>query len=59
MRKALLLHIIFLFSLQAAVAQLVFDKSTHNFGEINKEDKKYVDFTVTNAGKVAAEITKI
>lgn len=59
MIKGLLLHIIFLFLVHSTIAQLVFDKSTHNFGEINKEDKKYVDFTLTNAGKVPAEITKI
>jgi Ca-activated chloride channel family protein len=40
-------------------AQVVFNTSYHNFGEINKEDKKYFDFTFTNAGKVTAHILRI
>lgn len=40
-------------------AQVVFNQSYHNFGEVNKEDKKYFDFTLTNAGKVTANILRI
>ncbi|MCB9336363.1 MAG: VWA domain-containing protein [Flavobacteriales bacterium] len=40
-------------------AQVVFNTSYHNFGEVNKEDKKYFDFTLTNAGTVPAYILRI
>tara|TARA_B100000809_G_scaffold113711_1_gene112207 strand:+ start:7785 stop:9116 length:1332 start_codon:yes stop_codon:yes gene_type:complete len=40
-------------------AQVVFNTSYHNLGEINKEDKKYFDFTLTNAGKQTAHLLRI
>ena len=39
--------------------QVIFNKSYHNLGEINKEDKKYFDFTLTNAGKETAFLLRV
>jgi len=50
---------LFLFISSFVSAQVVFNTSHHNFGEINKEDKKYFDFTLTNAGTVPAYILRI
>lgn len=44
---------------QTSFSQIVFNTSYHNLGNINKEDKKYFDFTLTNAGKVPATIVRI
>lgn len=40
-------------------AQITFNKSYHNFGEVNKEDQKYFDFTLTNAGTTTAHLLRI
>ena len=40
-------------------AQVVFNTSHHNLGEVNKGDKKYFDFTLTNAGKETAKILRV
>ena len=48
-----------LFFLNKLSAQIVFNTSYHNLGEINKEDKKYYDFTLTNAGKEKATILRL
>lgn len=45
--------------LNGAGAQIVFNTSYHNLGEINKEDKKYFDFTLTNAGTTTAHLLRI
>ncbi|MDF1671966.1 MAG: VWA domain-containing protein [Vicingaceae bacterium] len=50
---------IFLLIITSASAQVLFNQSYHNFGEVNKEDKKYFDFTFTNAGKTTAHILRI
>lgn len=44
---------------QLSSAQIIFNSSYHDFGEINKEDKKYFDFTLTNAGTEPAHILRI
>ncbi|MCC7333094.1 MAG: VWA domain-containing protein [Flavobacteriales bacterium] len=51
--------LIFLLFFQTTYSQIVFSTSYHNLGDVNKEDKKYFDFTLTNAGKVAATIIKV
>jgi Ca-activated chloride channel family protein len=48
-----------LFFLNNLSAQVVFNTSYHNLGEISKEDKKYYDFTLTNAGKETATILRL
>lgn len=48
-----------LFFLSNLSAQVVFNTSHHNLGEINKNDKKYYDFTLTNAGKETATIVRL
>ncbi|MBV6485480.1 MAG: hypothetical protein KFKLKKLM_02050 [Flavobacteriales bacterium] len=57
MRSLFSILLIVLF--QTSFSQIVFNTSYHNLGDINKEDKKYFDFTLTNAGKVAANIVRI
>ena len=52
--------ILFVFiSLNNLTGQVVFNTSYHNLGEINKEDKKYFDFTLTNAGTKTAHLLRI
>lgn len=51
--------IILIFSANSLFSQIIFNTSYHNLGEINKDDKKYFDFTLTNAGKVASTIVRI
>ena len=53
------ISILLLLLVQTSFSQIVFNTSYHNLGDINKEDKKYFDFTLTNAGKVAANIIRI
>ncbi|MGE0561408.1 MAG: VWA domain-containing protein [Flavobacteriales bacterium] len=48
-----------LISANSLFSQVIFNTSYHNLGDVNKEDKKYFDFTLTNAGKVAANIVRI
>jgi Mg-chelatase subunit ChlD len=57
MNKILL--ILFLIVTPLLKAQVVFNTSYHNFGELNKEDLKFFDFTLTNAGTVPAFILRI
>ena len=40
-------------------SQVIFNYSYHDLGEINKEDKKYFDFTLTNAGKETAHLLRV
>lgn len=54
-----LFSILLLLLVQTSFSQIVFNTSYHNLGDINKEDKKYFDFTLTNAGKVAANVVRI
>ncbi len=58
MKKTLSITLLF-FLTQGLFSQLVFNTSYHNLGEINKEDKKYFDFTLTNAGKEKAAILRV
>ena len=58
MKKTTLITLLFLLATSLS-AQVVFNQSYHNFGEVNKEDKKYFDFTLTNAGKTTAYILRI
>ena len=58
MRKIVVV-IFSLFFLSNLSAQVVFNTSHHNLGEINKNDKKYYDFTLTNAGKETATIVRL
>jgi len=52
--------ILFTFILLSKLSgQVVFNTSYHNLGEINKEDKKYFDFTLTNAGSKTAHLLRI
>tara|TARA_R110001592_G_scaffold63268_2_gene193658 strand:+ start:2693 stop:4018 length:1326 start_codon:yes stop_codon:yes gene_type:complete len=51
--------ILFTFLTQLLSAQVVFNTSYHNFEELNKEDQKYFDFTLTNAGTIPAFILRI
>ncbi len=41
------------------IGQVIFNTSYHNLGEINKEDKKYFDFTLTNVGKEKALVLRV
>lgn len=41
------------------MGQLVFNTSHHDLGIVNKEDKKYFDFTLTNAGQEKAMVLKV
>ena len=50
---------VLIFSANSLFSQIIFNTSYHNLGDFNKEDKKYFDFTLTNAGKVAANIVRI
>lgn len=54
-----LFSILLLLLVQTSFSQIVFNTSYHNLGDINKEDKKYFDFILTNAGKVAANVVRI
>ena len=57
--KRLITILFTMFLLNNLNAQVVFNTSYHNLGEINKEDKKYFDFTLTNAGKQTAHLLRI
>ena len=57
--KKLSLIIACLFLVKLCFSQVIFNSSSHNLGEINKEDKKYFDFTLTNAGKKTALILRV
>lgn len=58
MQKTIVI-ILSLFFLNNLSGQVIFNTSHHNFGEVNKEDKKYFDFTLTNAGKEKATVLRI
>ncbi len=52
--------IVFVFTLiNSLLGQVVFNTSYHNLGGINKEDQKYFDFTLTNAGIKTAFLLRI
>jgi len=51
--------ILSLFLINNLSGQVIFNTSHHNLGEINKEDKKYFDFTLTNVGKEKATILRL
>jgi Mg-chelatase subunit ChlD len=57
--KKILSILLGLFFLGSLSGQVIFNTSSHNLGEINKEDKKYFDFTLTNAGKEKAIILRV
>ena len=57
--KNTLAILISLFLLNNLSGQVIFNTSYHNLGEINKEDKKYFDFTLTNAGKKTAFLLRV
>lgn len=51
--------LIFLFILTSTLsAQVILDKTSHDFGIVNKEDKKYVDFRFTNISDKDISIAK-
>ena len=54
-----IITLLLIISANSLFSQVIFNTSYHNLGDINKEDKKYFDFTLTNAGKVPANIIKI
>ena len=58
MKKFISIFVLFLL-VTSASAQVVFNQSYHNLGEVNSADKKYFDFTFTNAGKTTAHILRI
>ena len=39
--------------------QVIFNTSHHDLGQINKEDDKYFDFTLTNAGTKTASVLRV
>ena len=54
-----LLTLFFLFFLSGTTfSQIITDKSNYNFGEVRKEDKKFVDFKLTNASKNVIRILR-
>jgi len=57
--KKILVILFSLFFLNNLAGQVIFNTSYHNLGEINKEDKKYFDFTLTNAGTQTAHLLRI
>ena len=57
--KKIFFFLFSLFLLNTLVGQITFNKSYHNLGEINKEDQKYFDFTLTNAGTKTAFLLRI
>lgn len=58
MKKAVSI-LFFILLINSLFAQVVFNTSYHNFGEINASDKKYFDFTLTNVGKVTTTLLRI
>lgn len=54
-----IITLLLIISANSLFSQVIFNTSYHNLGNINKDDKKYFDFTLTNAGKVAANVIKI
>ena len=57
--KKILPILFFMAVLNNLSGQVIFNTSYHNLGEINKEDKKYFDFTLTNAGKETAFLLRV
>ena len=55
-----ILSIFFVFILfNTLTGQVLFNTSYHNLGSINKEDIKYFDFTLTNAGTTKAVVLRV
>ncbi len=57
--KKLLFILSTLLLTKTTFSQVVFNTSYHNLGEINKGDKTYFDFTLSNAGTKTAFILRI
>lgn len=57
--KKIILPLLLVCFANVGFAQLVFNTSYHNFGEVNTQDAKYFDFTLTNAGTQEAKIIRI
>jgi Ca-activated chloride channel family protein len=57
--KKLLLIFSFIVGLNNLSGQILFNASHYNLGEINKEDVKHYDFTLTNAGTKKAIILRV
>lgn len=57
--KNLFIILLCVLSLGNLTGQVVFNTSYHNLGEINATDKKYFDFTLTNAGTKTAHLLRI
>ena len=57
--KKLGLTIVLVILGQFVFSQVIFNTSYHNFGELNSGDKKYFDFTLTNAGKETVHLLRI
>ena len=51
--------IVFFILCNNLTGQVLFNTSYHNLGDVNKEDAKYFDFTLTNAGTVTATILRV
>jgi len=45
--------------LNTLTGQVLFNQSYHNLGDVTKEDAKYFDFTLTNAGTVNAVVLRV
>ncbi len=58
MKNLLFIFVAFLL-LNSLSAQVIFNQSYHNLGEVNKTDKKYFDFTLTNAGTKKALVLRV
>jgi Ca-activated chloride channel family protein len=57
--KKIFLIISFFILLNNLAGQILFNKSHYDLGEINKEDIKYFDFTLTNAGTKKAIVLRV
>lgn len=54
-----LIPIFLLLLTNAGFGQIIFNTSYHDLGVVNKEDKKYFDFTLTNAGTEKAIVLRV
>lgn len=58
LKQVILIPVLLLLTFPA-FSQIVFNASHHDFGEVDTEDKKYFDFTLTNAGTKKAFLLRI
>ncbi|HAW52619.1 MAG TPA: hypothetical protein DCX54_09885 [Flavobacteriales bacterium] len=58
MNRNLVFLLLFLFSAFSGAGQIVTDKTFYDFGEVKKEDPKYVDFKFTNISGSPVKIIK-